>query len=175
MERLPEAVLALLRPQVSINTLLVDAYAESSRSTLLQALLLDPTCHSYRQAVHLIDRMFELQAEHTTRYGVGGMRSILVTGAGGQIGSDLIPALRERYGEGAVLATDIRTPKGAFIHGGPFEIVDATDQRAVGQAAMRHNADTIYHLAAILSAAGERDPRLTYTVKHGYAAVGSSR
>ncbi len=63
MERLPEAVLALLRPQVSINTLLVDAYAESSRSTLLQALLLDPTCHSYRQAVHLIDRMFELQAD----------------------------------------------------------------------------------------------------------------
>ncbi len=95
------------------------------------------------------------------------MRSILVTGAGGQIGSDLIPALRERYGEGAVLATDIRTPKGAFIHGGPFEIVDATDQRAVGQAAMRHNADTIYHLAAILSAAGERDPRLTYTVNMG--------
>ena len=63
MEPLPEAVLALLRTQVSINTLLVDAYAECTRDKLLQALLLDPTCHSYRQSVHLIDRMFELQAE----------------------------------------------------------------------------------------------------------------
>lgn len=63
MEPLPEAVLALLRTQVSINTLLVDAYAEGTRDKLLQALLLDPTCHSYRQSVHLIDRMFELQAE----------------------------------------------------------------------------------------------------------------
>ena len=63
MEPLPEAVLALLRTQVSINTLLVDAYAECTRDKLLQALLLDPTCHSYRQSVHLIDRMFELQAD----------------------------------------------------------------------------------------------------------------
>jgi len=63
MGPLPEAILALLRTQVSINKLLVEAYAESSRSKLLQALLLDPTCHSYRQSVHLIDRMFELQAD----------------------------------------------------------------------------------------------------------------
>ena len=63
MEPLPEAVLALLRTQVSINTLLVDAYGEASRDKLLQALLLDPTCHSYRQSVHLIDRMFELQSD----------------------------------------------------------------------------------------------------------------
>ncbi len=63
MGPLPEAVLALLRTQVSINKLLVEAYEESSRSKLLQALLLDPTCHSYRQSVHLIDRMFELQSD----------------------------------------------------------------------------------------------------------------
>ena len=63
MGQLPEAVLALLRTQVSINKLLVESYAEASRSKLLQALLLDPTCHSYRQSVHLIDRMFELQED----------------------------------------------------------------------------------------------------------------
>jgi len=90
-----------------------------------------------------------------------------VTGAGGQFGSELVPALRERYGEEAVLATDIRVPKGALGQGGPFEIIDATDQHAVGHAAIRHHADTIYHLAAILSAVGEKDPRLAYRVNMG--------
>lgn len=90
-----------------------------------------------------------------------------MTGAGGQFGSELVPALRERYGEEAVLATDIRVPKGALGQGGPFEIIDATDQHAVGHAAIRHHADTIYHLAAILSAVGEKDPRLAYRVNMG--------
>lgn len=63
MERLPEGVLALLRPQCSINQLLVEAYAEQSRNKLLQALLLDPTCHSYRSAIDLINEMCDLQKE----------------------------------------------------------------------------------------------------------------
>lgn len=63
MNRLPEGVLALLAPQVSINRLLVDAYAEGSRDLLLQALLLDPTTHSLNAAVQLVDRMFEVQGE----------------------------------------------------------------------------------------------------------------
>ena len=63
MDPLPEAVAALVRTQISINRLLADAFAEGSRDLLLQALLLDPTAHSYRQAVELIDRVFELQAE----------------------------------------------------------------------------------------------------------------
>lgn len=61
MQRLPEGILALLRTQVSINELLVAAYRECSRDLLLQALLLDPTAHSYKAAVELIDRMFEVQ------------------------------------------------------------------------------------------------------------------
>jgi nucleoside-diphosphate-sugar epimerase len=47
---------------------------------------------------------------------------------------------------------------------GPFQVLDATDAKGVGQAVMRHEADTIYHLAAILSAIGERDPRLAWHV-----------
>jgi alpha-galactosidase len=61
MQPLPEAVLALLRTQVSINRLLVDAFDTRSRDTLLQALLLDPTTSSYRQSVEVINRMFEVQ------------------------------------------------------------------------------------------------------------------
>lgn len=90
-----------------------------------------------------------------------------MTGAGGQIGSELVPALRERYGHGAVLATDIRPPDDALMEGGPFQLLDATDARSVGAAAVRFHADTIYHLAAILSAVGERDPRLAYQVNMG--------
>ena len=63
MDPLPEAILALLRTQTSINRLLVDAFRDRSRHTLLQALLLEPTTESYRQAVGLIDEMFRLQGE----------------------------------------------------------------------------------------------------------------
>jgi nucleoside-diphosphate-sugar epimerase len=95
------------------------------------------------------------------------VKRILVTGAGGQIGSELVPALRAIYGEEPVLATDIRPPGPELSESGPFAILDGTDQRAVGQAVMRHRADTIYHLAAILSAVGEKDPRLAYDVNMG--------
>lgn len=95
------------------------------------------------------------------------MPRILVTGAGGQIGSELVPALRARYGADSVLATDIRTPHTGDFRPGPFQVLDATDARAVGAAAMRFEADTIYHLAAILSAIGERDPKLAYQVNMG--------
>ena len=51
------------KTQTSINRLLVDAFADGSRGTLLQALLLDPTTDSYRAAVHTINKMFRLQGE----------------------------------------------------------------------------------------------------------------
>lgn len=92
------------------------------------------------------------------------MRRIVVTGAGGQIGSWLVPRLRELYGPSKVLATDLRQPGRELLEGGPFQVVDATNPKSVGQAVMRHGADTIFHLAAILSAVGERDPRLAWHV-----------
>ncbi len=95
------------------------------------------------------------------------MKRILVTGAGGQIGSELVPALRDRYGRSAVLATDIRAPADGAERAGPFQVLDCTDQDALAAAAMRHRADTIYHLAAILSAIGESNPQLAYRVNMG--------
>ena len=62
-----------------------------------------------------------------------------------------------------MLATDVRH-SGFEAEGGPFQVVDATNAKAVGQAVMRHRADTVFHLAAILSAVGERDPRLAWHV-----------
>jgi len=63
MEPLGEAITAMLRLQGSIQKLLVEAYVEKSRGKLLQALLLDPTVHSYRNAVELINEMYELQKD----------------------------------------------------------------------------------------------------------------
>lgn len=90
-----------------------------------------------------------------------------MTGAGGQIGSELVLALRDIYGGAKVLATDIRTQSGPLTDGGPFELLDCTDEQALGQAAIHHRADTIFHLAAILSAVGEKNPRLAYNVNMG--------
>jgi nucleoside-diphosphate-sugar epimerase len=75
-----------------------------------------------------------------------------------------LPVLRERYGASNVLATDVRHLGPEITEAGPFQLLDATDAKAVGQAVMRHHADTVYHLAAILSAIGERDPRLAWHV-----------
>lgn len=63
MAPLPEAITAMLRQQGSIQKLLVDSYAQRSRRILLQALLLDPTVHSYRNAVNLINEMCDVQKD----------------------------------------------------------------------------------------------------------------
>lgn len=82
-------------------------------------------------------------------------------GANGQIGTELVTALRAKYGEGQVVASDIRPTSG---HNGPFEILDIMDQKAIGEAISKYKVTQIYHLAAILSATGEKNPRLAWDV-----------
>jgi len=95
------------------------------------------------------------------------MKRILVTGALGQVGSELVPALRQRYGQQNVLATDIRENDGAPSDEGPFQLVDCTKPEALHDAVTAFAVDTIYHLAAILSAVGEAAPLKAYEVNLG--------
>ena len=94
----------------------------------------------------------------------GKMSRILVTGACGQIGSELVPALRERYGGENVVATDIEETNLALREDGPFEFMDVTQRGAIGAMVDRYQIDVIYHLAAILSATGEKKPQLAWDV-----------
>ena len=93
------------------------------------------------------------------------MHTILVTGAVGQIGSELTVELRRRYGAENVVATGHRTKPGALLcEGGPFEYIDVTRRETLEEVVERHGIDTIYHMAAILSAVGEERPHLAWDV-----------
>jgi nucleoside-diphosphate-sugar epimerase len=90
---------------------------------------------------------------------------VLVTGAAGQIGSALVPALREAYGGEAVLATDLRPTQDP--ERGRFEALDCTDVGQLRDVVRSHRPTVVYHLAALLSAVGERHPQKAYEVNLG--------
>lgn len=90
-------------------------------------------------------------------------RKILVTGAMGQIGSELIPALREKFGKENVIAVGhSKEPSEEFKNSGPFEKADAGDKEAIRALIEKYNINTIYHLVGILSATGEKNPDLAW-------------
>lgn len=93
------------------------------------------------------------------------MQRILVTGATGQIGSELTLALREKYGnENVVAAGHKRKPSEELFNSGPFEIIDCAMINTIEEVVKKHRIDTIYHLAAILSAVAEAKPKLAWNV-----------
>src|SRR5690625_6654028 len=84
------------------------------------------------------------------------MTKILITGACGQLGSELTLKLREIHGNDAVLATDISQP-GPLMEDGPFERLDVLDKERMEELVEEYNIDNIYHLAALLSANAEKN------------------
>jgi threonine 3-dehydrogenase len=93
------------------------------------------------------------------------MKRIMVTGSSGQIGTELLKVLREKYGSENVLAADIQQPsRPRPADEGPFEFCDITERKTIETVVRKYGIDTIYHMAAILSAKGERNPGLAWNV-----------
>ncbi|MCD8817738.1 L-threonine 3-dehydrogenase [Mammaliicoccus sciuri] len=96
------------------------------------------------------------------------MKKIIITGALGQIGTELVIKLRNKYGNENVLATDIREPESdSEINNGPFEILDVTDQERFHELVENFNADTLMHMAALLSATAEKNPLFAWNLNMG--------
>ncbi len=93
------------------------------------------------------------------------MKRILVTGAAGQIGSDLVPALRAKYGNDNVVAAGNVTPLPADVRAsGPHTSVDVRDYGQLRRTLEEHRIDTLYHLGSILSALAEKERALAWQV-----------
>lgn len=97
------------------------------------------------------------------------MKNILVIGGTGQIGSELIMKLRDIYGGSNVVCGYIPAapPKGELLESGPATVVDITDSSQIASAVKEHNVDTIYNLAALLSAVAEAKPQLAWAIGVG--------
>jgi len=95
------------------------------------------------------------------------MKKVLITGALGQIGSELTVKLSELYGEDNIIATDIRKNDSVVAQSGPFEILDVTDSKRMYEIAKENKVDTVIHLAALLSATAEAKPLLAWNLNMG--------
>ena len=96
------------------------------------------------------------------------MKRIMITGALGQIGTELVGKCREIYGTDNVLATDIREPEAdSPVTDGPFEILDVTDKDRMFEIVKDFEADSLMHMAALLSATAEKKPLLAWELNMG--------
>ncbi|PSQ90744.1 MAG: NAD-dependent epimerase, partial [Bacteroidetes bacterium QH_2_63_10] len=103
--------------------------------------------------------------------GAGGatISRILVTGANGQIGSDLVTVLRERHGPSQVVRLDLKPPPSpnGRSSDASFEVADVRNRDILADILTRHEIDTVYHLASLLSATGEQHPDRAWDVNLG--------
>ncbi|MCX7736455.1 MAG: NAD-dependent epimerase/dehydratase family protein [Candidatus Kapabacteria bacterium] len=96
------------------------------------------------------------------------IKKLLVTGASGQIGSELIPVLRNKYGDNNVIATDLKIPtNNKLFESGPFHLLDVRNYETLESIIKNYNIDTIIHLAAILSGIGEDKPEMCWDINMG--------
>jgi nucleoside-diphosphate-sugar epimerase len=91
-------------------------------------------------------------------------KSILILGACGQIGTELTLALRAKYGNEHVVATDIREGNESLMASGPFEIVDATSYDAIEEIVIHYDITEVYLMAAMLSATAEKFPERAWNL-----------
>ena len=93
------------------------------------------------------------------------MKNVLVIGSTGQIGSELTMKLRNTY-DGSIVAGYIpgAEPKGELLESGPAEIVNVLDGKQIAEVVKKYRIDTIYNLAALLSAVAERKPLMAWDI-----------
>ena len=96
--------------------------------------------------------------------GESGNRRILITGALGQIGMELLDALQTKYGSENVIASDIREPEDVDNSGFRYEKLDVLDSELMESIIRDNNINEVYHLAALLSATGEKNPQLCWKI-----------
>ena len=96
------------------------------------------------------------------------MKNVLIIGSTGQIGSELTMELRKRY-TGNIVAGYIAgaEPKGELLESGPSALVDITNEHQIAEAVSKYKIDTIYNLAALLSAVAEAKPQLAWKIGMG--------
>lgn len=91
-------------------------------------------------------------------------KRVLVTGSAGQIGNELVPALRELFGASNVIASDVKSASQDVMRGGPFVYLDVTNLEGLNRTVLEENVDYVVHLASLLSVIGERNPQLAIQV-----------